>query len=164
MALTVAESWPLALSSFPPCSGSAISRAVFPETLMKRVFFTAAVLLAMVHGAFASANVDCAADDKNVAALIIEGITSRDGKYLASFRGELEIEPGKTIAFSRNDVKSFNWGNNIAIHIVKRTPQGPLEVRIYAKPAGDDGLDFEGTYVVRAPKQNKSGKVKCSGG
>ncbi|HMN51036.1 MAG TPA: hypothetical protein PKB01_03115 [Xanthobacteraceae bacterium] len=131
---------------------------------MKRVFFTAAVLLAMVHGAFASANVDCAADDKNVAALIIEGITSRDGKYLASFRGELEIEPGKAIAFSRNDVKSFNWGNNIAIHIVKRTPQGPLEVRIYAKPAGDDGLDFEGTYVVRAPKQNKSGKVKCSGG
>lgn len=125
----------------------------------------AAALLALTQAAAASANLDCAAQDQNVAKLEIEALTSRDGKFLASFRGELEIEPGKTIKLTADDVKSHHAEKNIAIHLVKRTPQGIIEIRIYAKPVGDGDLDYEGTYVVRAGKIiNKGGKVGCQAG
>jgi len=130
---------------------------------MKRAFLLAA-LLALPQPVFASANLDCAAKDKNVASLVIEAITSRDGKYLDNLRGELEIEPGKTIELSRQDVKSHHSEKNIAMHFVKQTPQGLAEIRIYAKPVGDGDLEYEGTYVVRVGKIQKGGKVACTAG
>jgi hypothetical protein len=129
---------------------------------MKRVFLIAAGLLAFAGSAVASANVDCEAADNNVPKLVIEAITSRDGKHLATLRGELELEAGKTIELSASDVKSHKLENNIALVIVKRTPQGPVEIRIVAKPK--DEIDLEGTYVVTAGKLKKRGKVKCSAG
>jgi hypothetical protein len=131
---------------------------------MKRAFVIAAVLFALPKAAFASANLDCSAQDKNVANLVIEAITSRDGKYLASLRGELEIEPGKAIELTAQDVKSHHAQKNIALVLAKRTPQGALEIRIYAKPVGDGDLDYEGTYVVRLGKIQKGGKVACTAG
>ena len=130
---------------------------------MKRAFLLVA-LLALPQTAFASANLDCSAKDKNVTSLVIEAITSRDGKYLDNLRGELEIEPGKAIEFSRQDVKSHHSEKNIALHFVKHTPQGLVEVRIFAKPVGDGDLDYEGTYVVRVGKIQKGGKVACQAG
>ena len=47
---------------------------------MRRIFLAAAALLALGQAAQASANLDCAATDKNIANLSIEAITSRDGK------------------------------------------------------------------------------------
>jgi hypothetical protein len=131
---------------------------------MKRFVSAAAGLLALTQGAFASANLDCSAQDKNVARLAIEAITSRDGKYLDTLRGELELESGKAIELSRQDVKSHHSEKNISLHLVKQTPQGPVDVRIYAKPVGDGDLDYEGTYVVRLGKIRKSGKVACQAG
>lgn len=131
---------------------------------MKRILLAGAALLALTQAASASANLDCSAQDKNVAKLEIEAITSRDGKYLARFRGELELEPGKTVAFTAKDVKSHHAEKNIALHLVKRTPQGLIDIRIYAKPVGDGDLDYEGTYVVRAGRINKGGKVACQAG
>lgn len=131
---------------------------------MKRAFLAATALLMLSQAASASANLDCTAQDKNVANLVIEAITSRDGKYLDSLRGEVEIEPGKAIELSKQNVKSHHAEKNIALHLVKRTPQGLVEIRIYAKPVGDGDLDYEGTYVVRAGKINKGGKVACQAG
>jgi hypothetical protein len=131
---------------------------------MKRVFLIAVLMLGFGEPALASANLDCSAQDKNVANLAIEAITSRDGKYLASLRGELEIEPGKKIELSAQDVKSHHAEKNIALVLSKRTPQGLVEIRIYAKPVGDGDLDYEGTYVVRLGKIQKGGKAACTAG
>jgi hypothetical protein len=131
---------------------------------MRLFVLIAAAFLGLTQGAFASANLDCSAKDKNVASLSIEAITSRDGKYLDSLRGEVEIETGKPIELTKADVKSHHSEKNIALTLVKRTPQGLLEIRIYAKPAGDGDLDYEGTYVVRLGKIQKGGKVACTAG
>lgn len=131
---------------------------------MRPFFAAAALLLLSAPGAFASANLDCAAKDQNVAKLEIEAITSRDGKFLASLRGELEIEPGKAIELTARDVKSHSAQKNIAFVFVKRTPQGPVEIRIFAKPVGDGDLDYEGTYIIRAGKIQKGGKIACQAG
>jgi hypothetical protein len=131
---------------------------------MRRFLPVAAVLLGMTQASFASANLDCAAQDKNVASLVIEAITSRDGKYLDRLNGELEIEPGKPIAIERQDVKSHHSEKNIALTFVKRTPQGLLEIRIFAKPVGDGDLEYEGTYTVRLGKMQKGGKIGCTAG
>lgn len=131
---------------------------------MKRILFAAAGLFALTQGALASANLDCAAADKNVAGLVIEAITSRDGKYLDRLRGEVEIAPGKPIAFDRGDVKSHHTEKNISLTFAKHTPEGLLEIRIYAKRVGDGDLEYEGTYVVRLGKIQKGGKVACTAG
>jgi hypothetical protein len=131
---------------------------------MKRIIFSAVGLLALAQPVFASANVDCVAKDKNVESLVIEAITSRDGKFLATLRGELALEPGKAIELSKSDVKTHYLQKNISLTLVKRTPQGVLEIRIYAKPVSNDELDYEGGYVVRLGKINKSGKVACTAG
>jgi len=130
---------------------------------MKRILL-AALVLAGCESALASANLDCSAQDKNVAKLEIEAITSRDGSSIASLRGELEISAGKRIEFSAQDLKSHYGQKNIALTFAKRTPEGMLEIRIYAKPVGDGDLDFEGTYVVRLGKINRSGKIACQAG
>lgn len=131
---------------------------------MRRTFLAVATILGLTQATLASANLDCSAKDKNVANLVIEAIVSRDGKYLDSLRGELEIEPGKAIEFTKQDVKSHHAAKNIALHLMKRAPQGLVEIRIYAKPVGDGDLDYEGTYVVRAGKIQKRGKVACQAG
>jgi hypothetical protein len=131
---------------------------------MKRAILAAAILIAAAQAASASANLDCSAKDKNVAKLEIEAITSRDGKHLASFRGEVEIEPGKTIELTPKDVRSHHAEKNISFVISKRTPQGPLEIRIYAKPVGDGDLDYEGNYTITAGKLKKNGKIACQAG
>lgn len=131
---------------------------------MKRALLTAAALFAFVPAAFASANLDCSAQDQNVARLDIEALTSRDGKHLASFRGELEIEAGRKIELTAKDVKSHKLEKNVALVIAKRTSQGLVEVRVYAKPVGDGDLDYEGTYVVTAGKIRKGGKLACTAG
>ncbi len=131
---------------------------------MKRTFLAAAMMLAASPAAFASANLDCSAQDKNVAKLDIEAIASRDGNSISSLKGELEIEPGKTIALTKEDLKSQYGAKNISLVFVKRTPQGPIEIRIFAKPVGDGDLDYEGTYVVTAGKIKKGGKVACQAG
>ncbi|HRF09940.1 MAG TPA: hypothetical protein PL193_15025 [Xanthobacteraceae bacterium] len=131
---------------------------------MKRAFVAALAWLAFSQATMASANLDCAAKDQTVAKLEIEALTSRDGKHLARFRGVLEIEPGKTIELTPADVKSHHTEKNIAFVIAKRTAQGPLEIRIFAKPVGDGDLDYEGNYVVTAGKLKKSGKIACQAG
>jgi len=131
---------------------------------MKRLLLVVAATLGLGEAALASANVDCSAQDKNVAKLEIEAITSRDGKYLDSLRGEVEIEPGKTIELTKKDVKSHRSEKNIAFVISKRTEQGLLEIRILAKPVGDGDLDYEGTYAVQFGKLKKGGKVACQAG
>lgn len=131
---------------------------------MKRFLLVLAATLGLGEAAMASANVDCSAQDKNVAKLEIEAITSRDGKYLDSLRGELEIEPGKAIELTAKDVKSHDGRKNIAFVFSKRTPQGLLEIRILAKPVGDGDLDYEGTYSVQLGKLKKGGKVACQAG
>jgi hypothetical protein len=129
---------------------------------MKRLLLAAAGFLAMTPAAVASANLDCSAKDKNVAELSIEAITSRDGKYLDNMRGELQLASGLKVEFDKSNVKSYRWGKNVAFVIAKQTPQGPVEIRIYAKPK--DEIDFEGTYLVTAGKTRTGGKVACSGG
>ncbi len=129
---------------------------------MRRTLLAAATLLALSQAASASANLDCSAQDKNVAELSIEAITSRDGKYLDSLRGELLLAGGAKIEFEKKDVKSFRAARNVALVIAKQTPQGPLEIRIYAKPKDD--IELEGNYVVTAGKTKKSGKILCSAG
>ncbi len=131
---------------------------------MKRLLIAAATLVVLTQGAAASANLDCTAEDKNVATLTIEAITSRDGKYLDRLRGEVALEEGKAIALDRGDVKSHHAQKNIALTFAKRTPQGLLEIRIYAKPVGDGDLDYQGNYVVRLGKVERSGKVSCTAG
>ncbi len=131
---------------------------------MKRALLAAAMLLALSQAASASANLDCAAKDSNVAKLEIEAITSRDGRYFGSLRGEVEIERGKAIELTLADLKSHQAEKNIALRFAKQTPQGLLEVRIYAKPADDSGLDYEGTYIVRLGKISKGGKISCAAG
>lgn len=131
---------------------------------MKRAVIAALTLLAFSQAAVASANLDCSAQDKAVAKLEVEALTSRDGKHLASFRGVLELEPGKTIELASADVKSHHTEKNIAFVISKRTAQGPLEIRIFAKPVGDGDLDYEGNYVVTIGKLKKSGKISCQAG
>ncbi|MBS4083313.1 MAG: hypothetical protein KGZ73_07160 [Rhizobiales bacterium] len=131
---------------------------------MKRFLLVVAATLGLVEAALASANVDCSAKDTNVAKLEIEAITSRDGKYLDSLRGEVEIEPGKAIEITKKDVKSHQGEKNIAFVISKRTQQGLLEIRILAKPVGDGDLDYEGTYAVQLGKLKKGGKVACQAG
>jgi len=131
---------------------------------MKKFLLVIAATLGLGEAALASANIDCSAKDKNVAKLEIEAITSRDGKYLDSLRGEVEIGPGKTIELTKKDVKSHNGQKNIAFVISKRTEQGPLEIRILAKPVGDGDLDYEGSYVVQLGKLKKGGKVACQAG
>jgi len=131
---------------------------------MKRVLLATAALLAFSQAALASANLDCSAQDKNVETLEIEAITSRDGKFLASMRGVLEIEPGQKIELTSKDLKSHHSQKNISLVFAKRTPQGLLEIKIYAKPVGDGDLEYEGRYEVRLGKIRKSGKVGCSAG
>lgn len=128
---------------------------------MKRFPLTVMAALAMTASASASANLDCSAQDKNVE-LTVEAITSRDGKYLASLRGELQLASGIKLSFERSDVKSYNWGKNVALVLLKQTPQGAVEVRIYAKPK--DEIELEGSYVVTLGKTKVSGKAQCSGG
>ncbi len=131
---------------------------------MKRAVIAALASLAFSQAAVASANLDCSAQDKLVAKLEIEALTSRDGKHLASFKGVLEIEPGKAIELSPADVKSHHTEKNISFVIAKHTAQGPLEIRIFAKPVGDGDLDYEGNYVVTAGKLKKTGKIACQAG
>ena len=131
---------------------------------MKRIFLAAAAILGLTQIASASANLDCSAQDKNVTELVIESITSRDGKYLDNLRGELQLAEGLKVEFDKSNVKSYNSGKNIAFVIAKQTPQGPVEIRIYAKPKPGDDIDFEGTYVVTAGKIKRGGKVSCSAG
>ncbi|MDP1906722.1 MAG: hypothetical protein Q8K85_00380 [Hyphomicrobium sp.] len=128
---------------------------------MKRTFLAAASLLALSQAAFASANLDCTIKDKN-AELTIEAITSRDGKYLDNMRGELRLATGEKVEFDKSSVKSYSWDKNVAFVIAKQTPQGPFEIRIFAKPK--DEIDFEGTYTLTVGKTKKTGKVQCSGG
>lgn len=157
---------PLALSLFSSASGSAISAGFVLGRQMKRVLFSAAVLFAASHAAFASANLDCTAvKDKAVSELVIEAITSRDGKYLDNMRGELELSSGIKVEFDKSNVKSYNAARNIAMVIAVRAAQGPVEIRIFAKPKPSDDVDnYEGTFVVAAGKVKHTGKIKCSAG
>jgi hypothetical protein len=132
---------------------------------MRRLLLTLTTILATTAAANASASFGCTnGGDTNVANLDIEAVTSRDGKYLDSLRGELQLVAGVKIEFEKKDVKSHNWGKNIALVIAKRTPEGPVEVRIYAKQKPDDEIEFVGNYIVTAGKTKKSGKIICSGG
>ncbi len=131
---------------------------------MKRILLALLFSLALTGGASATAGLGCSAADKNVAALAFEGLTPRDASHFVNFDATLEVVAGEKIEFSREHVKTFNWGKNIALHFARQTPRGLADIRIYAKPVGDDDIDFEGTYVVRLGKLRKSGKIKCSGG
>jgi len=132
---------------------------------MRRFLLALFAVFAASAPAHASASYGCtSADDPNVASLEFEAVTSRDGKYLDSFRGELELTAGIKIEFEKKDVKSHNWGRNIAVVFGKPAPGGAIEVRIYAKPKPDDEIEFVGNYVVTAGKIRKSGKIVCSGG
>jgi hypothetical protein len=129
---------------------------------MRRPFLAILFLIAGTAAAFASANLDCAIDGGEAKELQFEAVTSRDGKFLASFRGSVELEPGRRIEFERKDVRAFSWNKNVAIRFAKRTPQGLVDIEIRAKPVDD--LDLAGTFTLRAGKLVKKGKVKCSGG
>lgn len=131
---------------------------------MKRFLLVTAALLSLTGAASATASFGCSPDGGDADAIDIEAVTSRDGNYLDSFRAEILLAPGKKIEFTKADVKSSHWGKNIALTFAKRTADGLVEVRVYAKPIDEDYIDFAGNYIVRAGKLTKNGKIKCSGG
>lgn len=131
---------------------------------MKCILPASAFFFALATAASASAGLGCSAADKNVAALAFEGLTPRDATHFVNFDATLEVVVGEKIEFSREHVKTFNWGKNIAVHFARQTSRGLADIRIYAKPVGDEDIDFEGSYVVRLGKLTKRGKIKCSGG
>ena len=135
---------------------------------MKRILlawaFSSMLSLALASAASATAGLGCSAADKNVAVLEFEGLLPREATRFVNLTGSLEIVAGDKIEFSASNVKTFNWGKNIALRLTQQTPRGLVDISIYAKPVDEDNLDFEGSYVVRLGKLRKSGKIKCSGG
>lgn len=112
----------------------------------------------------ATATFACEAADKNIPALTLEGHIPYTGNRIVDFRGEIEIEAGKTIELEKSDVKKFAWKKTMSFDIKKIiAPNGPIEIEIRTR-AGEDETAFPGTYKVRAGKQKFHGKISCSGG
>lgn len=114
--------------------------------------------------AHATATFACEAADKNIPALTLEGHIPYTGNRIVDFKGEIEIEAGKTIELEKSDVKKFAWKKTMSFDIKKKiAPDKPIEIEIRTR-AGEDETAFPGTYKVRAGKQKFHGKISCSGG
>lgn len=114
--------------------------------------------------AHATATFACEAADKNIPVLTLEGHIPYTGNRIVDFRGEIEIEAGKTIELEKTDVKKFAWKKTMSFDIKKKiAPDTPIEIEIRTR-AGEDETAFPGTYKVRAGKQKFHGKISCSGG
>ncbi len=117
----------------------------------------------VIAPAYATATFACEAADKNIPALTLEGHIPYTGNQIADFRGEIEIETGKTIELEKSDVKKFAWKKTMSFDIRKKRADTPIEIQIRAR-AGEDETTFSGTYKVRAGKQKFHGEISCSGG
>lgn len=114
--------------------------------------------------AHATATFACEAADKNIPALTLEGHIPYTGNRIVDFKGEIEIEAGKTIELEKSDVKKFAWKKTMSFDIKKKiAPDKPIEIEIRTR-AGEEETAFPGTYKVRAGKQKFHGKISCSGG
>jgi len=117
----------------------------------------------MLTPALATATFACEAADKNIPALTLEGHIPYTGNQIVDFKGEIEIEAGKTIALEKSDVKKFSWKKTMAFDVRKKSGGTPVEIEIRTKKGADE-TEFPGTYKVRAGKQKFHGKISCSGG
>jgi len=131
---------------------------------MKRFPIVLAATLSMTAAASASANFGCVNAGGGAAQFSFEAVTSRDGKYLDSILAELELSSGTKISFEKPDVKSNNWGKNFALVLSKRTPDGVVQVNVYAKPQANDESLYDGTFVATIAGKKLQGKLECSGG
>lgn len=114
--------------------------------------------------AHATATFACEAADKNIPALTFFGHLPYTGSQIVDFKGEVEIEAGKTIELEKSDVKKFAWKKTMSFDIKKKiAPNRLIEIEIRTR-AGADETAFPGTYKVRAGKQNFEGRISCSGG
>lgn len=113
--------------------------------------------------AHATAIFACEAADKNIPALTLEGHMPYTGNQIVDFRGEIEIEAGKTIELEKSDVKKFAWKKTMSFDIRKKSADTLVEIEIRTR-AGEDETAFPGTYKVRAGKRKFHGKISCSGG
>lgn len=117
-----------------------------------------------VAPAYATATFACEAADKNIPALTLLGHMPYTGNQILDFKGEIEIEAGKTIELEKSDVKKFAWKKTMSFDINKKiAPDTLIEIEIRTSK-GEDETAFPGTYTVRAGKQKFQGEISCSGG
>ena len=136
-------------------------RAFLNITLAHAIWLLASPLA--ISPAHATATFACEAADKNIPALLLEGHIPYTGNEIVDFKGEIEIEAGKTIELEKSDVKKFSWNKTMSFDIRKKSGGTPIEIEIRTR-AGEDETAFPGTYKVRAGKQKFHGKISCSGG
>jgi hypothetical protein len=123
-----------------------------------------AALLVFPAAAHATATFSCETNDKGLPALTLEGHAPFDGNGLLDLRGEIEIERGKPLAFSKTDVKTFYWKKTMRFGIRRNIAPGEFfEIKIRTR-AGEDEVTFPGTYEIRTGKKKFRGKILCSGG
>ncbi len=113
--------------------------------------------------AHATATFNCEAADQNIPKLIFEGHMPYTNNQLLDFRGEFELEPGKTIALDKQDVKKAYWKKTMAFDLAKKTASGTIEIKIRTGKSEDD-IEFPGTYEVRTGGKIIKGKAACAGG
>ena len=124
------------------------------------IFATASLFSVPAH---ATATFNCEAADQNIPKLIFEGHMPYDNNQLLDFRGEIEVEPGKTIALDKQDVKKAYWKKTMAFEMKKQTASGAISITIKTGKSADD-IEFPGTYEVRAGGKTFKGKAACAGG
>ena len=133
--------------------------------MKRRVGLIVAILAlaASIPPALGSASFSCHAVDKNVAGLVFEGATPRDGSSLANFGGVIEIEPGQKIEFDRANVTRFAWRRNLRIAVRKKLAgRAFVEIQIRTHMKGEE-MPFPGSYMVRTEKTRRSGRLSCEG-
>ena len=123
----------------------------------------AALYFLLSSPAHATATFNCEAADRNIPKLMFEGHMPYDNNQLLDFRGEIEIEPGRTIELGKQDVKKSYWKKTMAFELKKQTASGTIEIKIRTGKSADD-IEFPGTYEVRAGGKVFKGKAACAGG
>lgn len=111
----------------------------------------------------ATATFSCETADRTIPSLTLEGHVPSSGDELLDLRGEIEIERGKPLAFSKSDVRIFQWKKTMRFSIRKSMPGEFFEIEIRTR-AGEEETTFPGTYEIRTNKQKFRGKISCSGG
>ncbi len=127
-----------------------------------RISLIALSMMAFAVQASATISISCEPADQGWPALELEAIASTDGKHLNSFRAYLEIEAGKAIEFTHDDIKSFSARNDIALSFAKGPPREQIQVRVNLKRIDD--IQLVGMFMVREGKMSADGRVRCSAG
>jgi hypothetical protein len=127
-----------------------------------RICLIALSTMAFAVQAAATISLSCETMDSNWPILELEGIASSDGKHLNTFRAYLEIEAGKAIEFSQDDVKSFSARNDITLSFAKGPPREQVQVRVNLRRIDD--IQLVGMFMIREGKMSAEGRIRCSAG